>query len=119
MIVPGSSGRRVVNLRGYNANSASIARKESPNPMDNIANLVDVMLVLACGLMLALLSYWKLDLPQITELTQEEEITNINALDQINESLESSGTTYSELGTVYEDTETGKTYMVVEGDSSQ
>ena len=32
--------------------------KATPNPMENLANLVDVMLVFACALMIAIITHW-------------------------------------------------------------
>ena len=82
------------------------------DPMSNIANLVDVMLVLACGLMLALVTFWQIDLPNVSEIVNEQELTEVQDVEEVSESIDSSGSTYSELGTVYEDSETGKKYMI-------
>ena len=82
------------------------------DPMANIANLVDVMLVLACGLMLALVSYWQIELPNVSEIVNEQELKEVQEVEEINESVEAAGSTYSELGTVYEDSSTGKKYMI-------
>ncbi|MDD3400812.1 MAG: DUF2149 domain-containing protein [Eubacteriales bacterium] len=35
---------------------------EEPNPMEGVANMADVMLVLAVGIMLALIINWRVDL---------------------------------------------------------
>ena len=37
---------------------------EDVNPSAYIVNLADCMLVLACGFMVALISYWNIDVPQ-------------------------------------------------------
>ncbi len=39
---------------------------EDINPMDGMANLADMMLVFACGLMLALITYWNVDVSGVT-----------------------------------------------------
>ena len=82
------------------------------DPMANIANLVDVMLVLACGLMLALVTYWQIDLPNVSEIVNEQQLKEVQDVDEVNESISAQGSTYSELGTVYEDSSTGKRYMI-------
>lgn len=51
---------------------------EDINPMDGVGNLADVMLVFACGLMLALITYWNVDVSGVAgsiDVTQGEEIT--------------------------------------------
>ena len=45
--------------------SSRIGTCEEINPLDGLANLADVMLVFACGLMLALITYWNLSLIHI------------------------------------------------------
>ena len=38
--------------------------EESINPMENLANLADVMLVFACALMIAIITHWNVDITQ-------------------------------------------------------
>ena len=49
-------------LRG----SGSLRSEEDVQPMQYVANLTDVMLVLACGLMAAVITFWNVDLRQTT-----------------------------------------------------
>lgn len=91
-------------------------RLEEADPMAGIANLVDVMLVFACALIIALLVYWNLDIPDIREIQQRKEITDVEDMDKITQNIDSDETAYKELGSVYEDPETGKSYLVVEED---
>jgi hypothetical protein len=86
------------------------------NPMDGVANLADVMLVLACGLMLALIINWNVKIntePQdgSTPMTEVETPADgdASALNQDE---------YAEVGKVYYDKETGKYYMVVDADAA-
>lgn len=89
--------------------------KES-NPMDGLANLADVMLVLACGLMLSLIVAWNVDvgnsslvgLPSDTTLTEVEDEQTEAVNDKLNEEL------YEEYGVVYRDSETGKMYIITD-----
>ena len=45
--------------------------KATPNPMENLANLVDVMLVFACALMIAIITRWNVDLTQ-SKISKED-----------------------------------------------
>jgi hypothetical protein len=91
--------------------------EEEINPMDGIANLVDVMLVFACGLMLALITYWNLDVAGTMEnpidVEQGQEVSDMSNLDgETGEPL--SDASLQQYGTVYIDPATGKMYMVTE-----
>lgn len=94
-----------------------IPENEDINPMDGVANLADVMLVLACGLMLALIINWNVDIgtgaKQTVSLEQGQEITS--ALQSSGEA-ENPGESdqYEKLGTVYRDPVSGKLYMVTD-----
>lgn len=89
--------------------------EEEVNPIMGVANLADIMLVFSCGLMLALVSYWNLDLPSVSELQQSQmqEVTDVQQMDNV---VNSSGSGYSEVGTVYQDPNTGKLYMMKQTD---
>lgn len=87
--------------------------------MDGVANLADVMLVFACGLMLALITYWNLDVSGVTgsiDVTQGKEITQDVEGFGTDENGEKSDAQYEEYGTVYRDPATGKLYMVTDGE---
>lgn len=84
--------------------------KEDINPMEGIANLADVMLILAVGIMLALVMHWNVDI-STKEVTQKQEIKDMED-QEISEKIQSQKG-FEELGTVYKDPETGKMYMVV------
>lgn len=84
--------------------------------MDGVANLADVMLVFACGIMLALITYWNVDVSGVTGSVNVEpgqEITeDIGGFGQQEDNKEPSDIQYEEYGTVYRDPATGKLYMV-------
>lgn len=86
---------------------------ESVNPMEGVANLADVMLVFACGLMLALIINWNVDVGASanTQLTQGEEVTGMEELAGSDGQLDDA-TQYEHLGEVYRDPATGQLYMV-------
>ena len=93
-------------------------KHEDINPLDGVANLADVMLVFACGLMLALITYWNVDVAGVAEslvdVEQGQEVSSeMNGLDS--DSFQNSGEIgYEEYGKVYRDPASGKLYMVMD-----
>jgi len=92
---------------------------EDVNPMDGVANLADVMLVFACGLMLALITYWNVDVAGIqgkaSQVTQGQEVTDEAGLSQ-QDGAPADGTDLQQYGMVYRDSATGKLYLVPDHD---
>jgi len=64
--------------------------------MDGMGNLADLMLVLACGLMIAIIAFWNVDLSKVNEIQQNED--------------------YQSMGQAYEDPETGQIFIIQTGD---
>jgi hypothetical protein len=88
------------------------------NPLEGVANLVDVMLVIAVGLMLALVVNWNVDIAAKPgeSAVRGEEITAPGGLSGEGERLDDD-TRYEELNVaVYRDPVTGKLYMVEKGE---
>lgn len=90
---------------------------ESVNPMDGLSNLADVMLVFACGLMLALITYWNVDVSgvsgSIDPVEQGQEIQeDVSGFGE--QAREDGDSRFEEYGTVYRDAATGKLYMVTD-----
>ncbi len=77
------------------------------NPMDGLFNLADVMLVFSCGLIIALIAAWNLDVNDRLNLPTEVDSLGENTQETIQnpDALE-------EMGTVYLDPETGKYYIL-------
>ena len=90
---------------------------EESNPLEGVVNVVDAMLVFACGLMLALAVYWNIDLGPIGErvdLQRGQEVTEVSDLrDDLVES-EGQGELYEKMGTVYKDPRTGQLFMLTD-----
>lgn len=88
------------------------------NPMDGVANLADVMLVLACGIMLALIINWNVDIGGSTStavaVNQGQEVSALDGLTDSSGEALNDDTKYEKMGTVYKDPTTGKLYMVTE-----
>ena len=99
-------------MRRLSARSLRSRSDDAPvNPMDSISNLADAMLVLAVGIMLALIINWNVDISsagQTADTPADPAISFVQ--DDLTESQSSAGT---EMGKVYYDKETG-TYYIVE-----
>lgn len=74
-------------------------KREAINPMESIVNLIDIMLIFACGLMVSIASLWNV---------------NLQAADQMYKLKNDS---YQNIGKVYEDPETHKMYIIKPADS--
>ena len=89
------------------------------NPMDGLGNLADAMLVLAVGIMLALIINWKVDItavsaaaepePEPEQIPISQEDMQDAPADILNEE------TLRRIGALYYDEETG-TYYAITGD---
>ncbi|HCT91102.1 MAG TPA: hypothetical protein DF613_06955 [Lachnospiraceae bacterium] len=83
---------------------------EPENPMDGLSNLSDVMLVFSCGLLLALILNYNIDLTQKeqdVEYDYEIQASGDGESEPVDDDV-----TLQEMGTVYVDPETGKMYVV-------
>ena len=91
--------------------------REEVDPMSSMSNVGDIMLVFACGLMVALVVAWNVDLGNIKQVEMNKEI-NQDDIEQITEQLYGEGNAFVDKGKVYQDPTTGKYYLVEEDDSS-
>lgn len=81
---------------------------ENSNPLESLTNLSDVMLVFACGLMVALVISLNVDVSRLNEAVIEYK-DNSGGKATVEES---EGLSMEELGTIYRDPKTGKTYIL-------
>lgn len=95
-------------LRGGHLHS-----KDDADPMASVANIADIMLVFACGLMMALVTVWNIDFTPLSEL-QDKQLEAIDTPEDMPEDMTDAGNAYVEKGMVYQDPKTGKYYMVTE-----
>lgn len=82
------------------------------SPMDGLGNMADAMLVFACGLLIALILSWNVE---VTDQGVKESIQTKYEVDSIDEQAsETPGDekNLEEMGKVYKDPETGKYYVV-------
>ena len=85
--------------------------------MSSLGNIGDIMLVFACGLMVALVVAWNVDLGKFTQVQMDQEIQQ-DDIEQITEQLYGEGNAFVEKGTVYQDPVTSKYYLVEDESSS-
>lgn len=91
-------------------------KREDFNPMDGMSNLADVMLVFACGLLLALITNWNVDVSNVAQQQPDPENKyEVEGLESDKTQTVEGDSQLEEMGTVYKDPETGK-YYVVEGE---
>ena len=66
---------------------------EEVDPMSSLSNIGDVMLVFACGLMVALVVAWNVDLAEFTQIEPTQELQS-NDIEQITEQLYGEGNAF-------------------------
>jgi hypothetical protein len=90
---------------------------EEVSPLEGAINIVDAMLVFACGLMLSLIIYWNVDLGQAEErieLNPTQEVTQDPNIQNDLIETQGQGELYEKMGTVYKDPQTGKLFMLTD-----
>ena len=95
--------------------------EESVDPMNYVSNLSDAMLVLAVGMMLALIVHWNVDIStggrsseNVGETVAAEGQGGQSAIDR-DDALSFTPEELEKLGEVYYDAETGKYYIIENG----
>lgn len=88
---------------------------EEINPLEGAINIVDAMLVFACGLMLALAINWNVDfgMGQRVNLEQGREVIDPAIREDLIET-QGEGELYERLGTVYKNPVTGEMFMLTD-----
>ena len=89
-------------------NTTSPFLESDGSPMESIANIVDVMLVFARGLLLALVTVWNVDIG----LDRPDNMYEVS--DVVEESQNVSKDNLQEAGKVYRDPATGNLYFIEE-----
>lgn len=88
---------------------------EDINPMATVANLVDAMLVLAVGIMLALIVSWNLNVSengQVNENVSKDDALSSFDQNDVDNTEEESSENLERQGTVYYDPQTDKYYII-------
>ena len=91
----------------------SFEEADDVDPMANVANLVDAMLAFACGLLIAVTTYWNIDLPDAAKVVEQEKLKQVEDVNIKEDELKADGSAYSERGVVYED-ENGDLWLLEE-----
>ena len=92
--------------------------REEADPMSSLANMGDVMLVFACGLMVALVVAWNVDLAKFQQVETDQELSQDQVSTMSDKMGGGEGNSFVEMGKVYQDPATGKYYLVEEGAGS-
>ena len=88
---------------------------EDFSPMEGVGNMADAMLVFACGLLLALIISWNVNVSETGEITQQPNVKY--EVENIGETVEEDAEVkenLKDMGRVYQDPATGKYYVVEE-----
>ena len=88
---------------------------EDIRPLEGAINIVDAMLVFACGLMLSLVMHWNVNLDKIGERVNLERGREVTQTPEIRDDLietQNQGKLYEKMGTVYKDPTTGQLFML-------
>jgi hypothetical protein len=82
--------------------------------MDGVSNLADVMLVLACGLMLSLVINWNVDISPKDDDARADELIRETVISGGGSVELDADSQYEQIGegVLYRDVATGKTYLV-------
>lgn len=94
---------------------SSRMEEEVVNPMASVANLVDAMLVLAVGIMLALINSWNLNISQngqVTEKVDKKDAVSSFSDKDLDKTKESDSSSLEKQGTVYYDKATDRYYII-------
>ncbi len=92
-------------------------RTEEIDPMSGVINLADAMLVFACGLMVALVLNWNVDISKNMKQIDISNSKDVSGTDEFEEKdIQSTDkdSLYEKMGTVYKDPSSGKMYMITE-----
>ena len=88
-------------------------KTETFSPMEGIGNMADAMLVFACGLIVALILSWNVDVTDTGEINKPVDAKyEVEGIENGNEQVIDDDQNLEEMGTVYRDPETGKYYVV-------
>lgn len=97
--------------------SNAYVEEEDADPRVGLVNLADVMLVFACGLMLALVSRWGVNLSAVEAQASAQDMQEVEDVQDMIDQMQSGGGVYNERGKVYQDPETGTMYLLESADS--
>ena len=86
---------------------------EELNPMNYISNLSDVMLILAVGIMLALILHWNVEIKTAEQAEDTKAKESVSFSDDDLQGTEQMPDDAQKMGNVYYDAATGKYYYQI------
>ena len=89
-------------------------KQDDFSPMEGVGNMADAMLVFACGLIVALMLSWSVDVSDQGIVGSEQTKYEVEDYDAEGDTEELEDTNLIPMGTVYLDETTGKYYVVEE-----
>ena len=89
-------------------------RDEDFSPMEGVGNMADAMLVFACGILLALIISWDVDISEQGEIHNTGTRYQVEGIDDATTTTIESEDDLEEMGKVFRDPKTGKYYVVEE-----
>lgn len=88
-------------------------REDDFSPMEGVGNMADAMLVFACGILLALIISWNVDISERGEISaQNYNKYEVNSIEEGETETIDPAEGLEEMGKVYRDPETGKYYVI-------
>lgn len=83
------------------------------SPMEGVGNMADAMLVFACGILLALIISWNVDISERGEIsTNNYNKYEVNSIEEGEAEAIDPAEGLEEMGKVYRDPDTGKYYVI-------
>lgn len=88
-------------------------RDDDFSPMEGVGNMADAMLVFACGILLALIISWNVDISEYGEISANNyNKYEVNNIEEGETEVIDPAEGLEEMGKVYRDPETGKYYVI-------
>lgn len=87
---------------------------EDVNPMNYLSNLSDVMLILAVGIMLALILHWNVEI-QSSKNDETDSKSAVSFSEDDLQGTEEMPDDLEQMGSIYYDARTGKYYYQIDG----
>lgn len=82
------------------------------SPMEGVGNMADAMLVFACGILLALIISWNVEISERGEISHQGTRYEVQNIGQESSQTIDPDVELEEMGKVYRDPETGKYYVI-------
>jgi len=90
--------------------------EEDVNPMQSVGNLVDIMLVFCCGLMIAIILFWQVNLKDLAMIMDQSQMIPVDNPEEVADKMQSISE-FEAVGNAIRDPETGKIYTIKDEDA--